>query len=179
MTHKQQGNILMNTLSKLLIKIAYIDFWLIVVSVFLLDLITKNFFLQYWQPYEVVEVLPFLNLVLAFNTGAAFSFLADAGGWQRWFFIILTIAVCIYLLVLLSQAKPQQRFYRVGLALIIAGALGNLYDRIMHGFVVDFIDFHINQWHWPAFNVADSGITIGAIMLIIQWWVLDKKEAGK
>lgn len=115
-----------------------------------------------------------LNLTLVHNTGAAFSFLSQAGGWQRWFFIALSSAVSIALIYWLSRLTRQRRWLAAALALIIGGALGNLWDRISLGFVIDFIDVYYARWHWPAFNIADSAICIGTAMLIIDSIWLDR-----
>lgn len=106
------------------------------------------------------------NLTLLYNKGAAFSFLANAGGWQRWFFLILTTAVSIFIYFWLRKLKPHQRLQYTALALILGGAIGNLIDRAIYGYVIDFIDVYYGSYHWPAFNIADSAITIGAFLLI-------------
>lgn len=139
--------------------------WLSAV-VLVIDQITKlaaEQFLTWGQP---VPLLPFLNLTLLYNTGAAFSFLSQAGGWQRWFFIVLAAVISLVLLGWLRKLEAGQRVTAAGLALILGGALGNLIDRLVYGHVVDFIDFYYGSWHWPAFNVADSAITVGAATLI-------------
>ena len=117
---------------------------------------------------RVIEVMPHFNLILAHNKGAAFSFLADAGGWQLWFFSILAIAISIGLIVWLSQLKRDERWLGIALALVLSGAIGNVIDRLIYGYVIDFIDWYIEGYHWPAFNIADSAIVIGAIMLLID-----------
>lgn len=122
-------------------------------------------FLQYHQP---VEVMPLFNFTLMYNKGAAFSFLADAGGWQRWFFLCLTSAVSIFIVSWLRKLKPHQILQYVALALILGGAIGNLIDRAIYGHVIDFLDVYFDNHHWPAFNIADSAITVGAILLIID-----------
>jgi len=118
-------------------------------------------------PGDVVHVSGFFNLVLVFNTGAAFSFLASASGWQREFFVVITLAAAIVIVMLLRRHHGE-RLFCVGLTLILGGAFGNLYDRLTLGKVVDFLDFHAFGWHWPAFNVADSAITVGAALLILE-----------
>ncbi len=118
-------------------------------------------------PGEIVRVTGHFNLVLVFNTGAAFSFLADASGWQREFFVGITL-VAAGVIVILLRRHGNERLFRLGLTSILGGALGNLYDRLALGKVVDFLDFHAFGWHWPAFNVADSAITIGAALLILD-----------
>lgn len=114
------------------------------------------------------EVLPFFNLTFVYNEGAAFSFLADAGGWQRWFFIGVSVFAGVILVVWLRGVQRAERWISIALTLILGGAIGNLYDRIMWGKVVDFLDFHWYGASFPAFNIADSAITIGAIMMIID-----------
>jgi len=114
---------------------------------------------------EVVEVTPFFNLVLAYNKGAAFSFLANAAGWQRELFIVIALAASIWIVYLLRKHSRQSLFC-AALSLVLAGAVGNVVDRILFGAVIDFLDFHAFGYHWPAFNVADSAITCGAALLI-------------
>lgn len=128
--------------------------------------------------YDPVAVLPSFNLMLAYNTGAAFSFLAGAGGWQRWFFLVLALTISIVLLIWLLRLKPQQKLQAAALALILGGAIGNVIDRALFGHVIDFIDlyhdvfagwwFFSKTGHWPAFNIADMAISSGAILLIID-----------
>jgi signal peptidase II len=142
--------------------------WLaLAATIAVLDQLTKWGLAHYIAPGQVVEVTPFFNLVHVFNRGAAFSFLADAGGWQRTFFIVVTLAAIAFILYLLRRHADETLFC-LGLTLILGGAVGNLYDRVAHGHVVDFLDFHAAGWHWPAFNVADSGITVGAALLVID-----------
>jgi signal peptidase II len=119
------------------------------------------------DPYLPVPLVPSLNLTLMYNEGAAFSFLAGAGGWQRWFFAGLAAAVTLALGVWLHRLKPGERLTAAGIALVIGGALGNLIDRVQTGRVVDFIDFYVGAWHWPAFNLADSAITLGVALLLL------------
>lgn len=141
--------------------------WLaIAAGVVALDLATKAWISSAFRYGEVREVTPFFNLVLVHNQGAAFSFLADAGGWQRWFFTAVAMAISITLLVLL----PRQRnpWVAAAMALVLGGALGNLWDRLALGHVVDFIQVHAAGHYFPAFNVADSAITIGVILLLLD-----------
>jgi len=140
-------------------------FWLSLIVV-ILDQAIKFWVQLVLVPYEHLPVLPFFNLTLVFNKGAAFSFLSDAGGWQRGFFIALASCVAVALAVWLMRTSPRERLLAFGLALIIGGALGNLIDRIVLGHVVDFLDFHWAGWHWPAFNVADSAISVGVAALL-------------
>jgi signal peptidase II len=118
--------------------------------------------------HQPVPVLPWFNLMLTYNTGAAFSFLADAGGWQRWFFLGLGSAVSIGLVIWLTRLKPEEKWLAVALALILGGAVGNLIDRAWLGQVIDFIQLYYDRWYWPAFNIADSAITLGATLLVVD-----------
>lgn len=143
--------------------------WLAVLVV-VLDLVTKamaSAWLTYGQP---VEVLPVFNLTLLHNTGAAFSFLAGHEGWQRWFFAVIAIGASIGLSVWMSRLKAHETLLAAALALIIGGALGNLYDRLVHGYVVDFLSFYWGPYYFPAFNLADVAITLGAFGLIWESW---------
>lgn len=142
--------------------------WLLIsVVVVALDLWTKFLVQESLSFGEFVPVWPVFNLTLTYNPGAAFSFLADAGGWQRYFFALVAVIAVVVMLVWLLRLK-QQPLLSCALALVIGGALGNLYDRIMLGHVVDFLDFYWGDYHFPAFNLADSAITLGAILLIID-----------
>lgn len=141
--------------------------WLSVLVV-VLDQLSKQLataLLDYARP---VELLPVFDLTLLHNTGAAFSFLASAGGWQRWLFALLAGAVSVVLVVWIKRLKAHETWLAIALALVLGGALGNLYDRVVLGYVVDFISVHYQQSYFPAFNLADSAITLGAIMLIID-----------
>jgi signal peptidase II len=150
--------------------------WLwITLGVIVLDFATKQLVLAAFRPGEEKVVLPFFSLVLAFNPGAAFSFLADASGWQRWFFSTIAIVASVVIVWLLR--KGGSRWYCVALALILGGALGNVWDRLTTGLVVDFLLFHWRGWAYPAFNVADSAITIGAVMLIVDSFRSRRTEA--
>lgn len=134
--------------------------------VLFLDQGTKILAEYYLKLHQSVELFPFMNLTLMQNHGAAFSFLADAGGWQRWFFVVLTVVITVFLLRWLRGLPAEQRGLAVAIALVIGGAVGNLIDRVQYGYVIDFLDFHAMGWHWPAFNVADSAITVGALILM-------------
>lgn len=137
--------------------------------VILLDQATKAVIELRFELFDVKPVLPFLDLTLLYNTGAAFSFLAGASGWQRWFFIGLGTAVSLAILYWMRQLDARRNaLLSSGLALILGGALGNVIDRVWHGHVIDFIHFHYRQWEFPAFNVADTSITIGAALLILD-----------
>jgi len=147
--------------------------WLLVSAlVVALDMWTKDIASSSLTLYRPVELTSWLNMTLAHNYGAAFSFLSDAGGWQRWLFTALAVVVTAVLLVWLLRLPARDRLTAAGLALIIGGAIGNLTDRIRHGYVVDFIDVYYRDWHWPAFNVADSAITCGVILLLLDGLVL-------
>jgi signal peptidase II len=142
------------------------------VSVIALDQLVKWLVVTHLRPFEPVPVLsPVLDFILLFNTGAAFSFLADAQGWQRWLFIALAFAASIGIVVWLGRLKARsQGLLAASLALILGGALGNVIDRFALGHVVDFIDVHWKGHHFPAFNVADSAITVGAALLLLDVW---------
>ncbi len=131
------------------------------------DQFTKVLILGYYQLGDATFVTSFFNIVRVHNSGAAFSFLASASGWQRWFFTILGIAAALFILWML-KSHSGQKLVSFALACILGGAVGNVIDRMMHGYVVDFLDFHYAGWHFPAFNIADSAITIGAICLILD-----------
>ncbi|RYX93547.1 MAG: lipoprotein signal peptidase [Comamonadaceae bacterium] len=131
------------------------------------DQFTKVLILGYYRLGDSTYVTSFFNVVRAHNTGAAFSFLADAAGWQRWFFTGIGVAAALFILWML-RSHSGQKLFAFALACILGGAVGNVIDRTMHGYVVDFLDFHYGNWHFPAFNVADSAITIGAICLILD-----------
>jgi signal peptidase II len=136
--------------------------------IILADWQTKQMVSEALELYRPHEVTSWLNITLAHNYGAAFSFLSDAGGWQRWFFIVLASGVSLVLTVWLLRLPREEWMTGLGLGLVIGGAIGNLIDRIQLGYVVDFIDFHFNGWHYPAFNVADSAITTGVVVLLID-----------
>lgn len=149
------------------------------VVVIALDQLTKQIALAMLTPYTPHAVVPgFLNWTLAFNTGAAFSFLHDAGGWQRWLFSALAIGVCAVLVVWLRRLPRGEWRTALPLALVIGGALGNLIDRVRLGRVTDFIEVYHQQWSWPAFNVADSAISVGAVLLIVFGLGSRKAPAG-
>lgn len=141
--------------------------WLALLII-ILDQYTKTLVMRNIELYQAVEVLPFFNLTHVYNTGAAFSFLHDAGGWQRWFFTVIALAVSALILWWLKQTSKQQIMLPIAFCLIIGGALGNAYDRLVLGHVVDFLVVYYQNWSWPAFNVADSAISLGALLLIID-----------
>ncbi|MEH6651033.1 MAG: signal peptidase II [Motiliproteus sp.] len=129
--------------------------------------------LEYARP---VTLLPVFDLTLLFNKGAAFSFLADQPGWQRWFFSSIAVAVGAYLLLWLSRTPKAERRLNIALTMVLAGAIGNLIDRLSYGHVVDFISLHWQQYYYPAFNVADSTITVGVVLLLWDAWVSGKQN---
>jgi signal peptidase II len=141
--------------------------WLSVLVV-VVDQATKYLAEALLVMHQPVPVLSWFNLMLTYNTGAAFSFLADAGGWQRWFFLGLGSAVSIGLVIWLTRLKPEEKGLAVALALILGGAVGNLIDRAWLGQVIDFIQLYYDRWYWPAFNIADSAITLGATLLVVD-----------
>lgn len=143
-----------------------------------LDQTTKALAELYLDPFRPLEILPSFNLVLAYNQGAAFSFLSNAGGWQRYFFIILTTVIVVMLVRWLRNLKDDgKRLLPAGLSLVIGGAVGNLIDRVSTGRVVDFLDVYYQTWHWPAFNVADSAIFVGVALLLIDSFFPSDREA--
>ncbi|MBP8852685.1 MAG: signal peptidase II [Moraxellaceae bacterium] len=149
--------------------------WLALIII-VLDQATKWYFSATMQLGDSINLLPGFNWTLAHNYGAAFSFLHDAGGWQRWFFAGIALVVSGGILFWLRSVPANARFLACALVLVLGGALGNLYDRMMLGYVVDFVHVYYGTWHFPAFNIADAGITVGAIMLIIDSLFLEKKR---
>jgi signal peptidase II len=131
------------------------------------DQFTKTLILGYYKLGDSTYVLNFFNIVRAHNTGAAFSFLQNAGGWQRWLFTGIGLVATVFIIWML-RSHAGQKLFAFALACILGGAVGNVVDRLMHGYVVDFLDFHWSGWHFPAFNIADSAITIGAACLILD-----------
>jgi signal peptidase II len=155
--------------------LSLLRYFAIALIILLLDQLSKWSALSNLQMGVPEYVLPFMNWLLLFNPGAAFSFLAQGSGWQRWFFTIVGLLACIYIVWLLRK-NQNDKLLCVALSLILGGALGNVLDRIMFGAVVDFIDLHYANWHWPAFNIADSAICIGAALII---WGELRKSFGK
>ena len=148
-------------------RIAWLHWLWLSLIVFVLDQVTKYAISANFQYGESRYVFSWFNLVLAHNTGAAFSFLASASGWQREFFIALTVTISLALMWMLKNHHTN-RGLSIALALVIGGALGNLYDRVLHGYVVDFVQWHVAGYFWPAFNVADSAICLGAGLLVFD-----------
>ena len=142
--------------------------WLgIALAIILLDQFTKTLILGYFQLGDSRTVTSFFNVVRVHNTGAAFSFLAGASGWQRWFFVGLGAVAAIFIVWML-KSHGGQRLFGWALSLILGGAIGNVVDRLLHGYVVDFIQVHAGGWYFPSFNIADSAITVGAVCLILD-----------
>ena len=142
--------------------------WLsISAAVVALDLYTKHLIEAAFQFGEQLKITAFFDLVRYHNEGAAFGFLNDAGGWQKWFFTAISVFAVIVITYLIKK-NPSQKLFCFGLALVLGGAIGNLYDRITLGYVVDFLNFHIGDYYWPAFNVADSAICVGVAILLID-----------
>lgn len=151
--------------------------WLSVL-VIVLDQVSKAWIQSVFEPYQMLEVTSFFNLVLVFNEGAAFSFLSDAGGWQRWFFVVVACGVSVVLALWLARLDPRERLEGWALGLVIGGALGNVIDRVWLAKVVDFLDFHWAGYHWPAFNVADIAISCGVVLLLLAGFVGGRTKAG-
>ena len=149
--------------------------WLSVL-VLVIDQASKFYFEGSLTMYQQIVVIPdYFSWTLAYNTGAAFSFLADAAGWQRWFFAAIALVVSVVLAVWLKRLKPGETWLALALALVLGGAVGNLLDRILFGHVVDFILLHWqHRWYFPAFNIADSAITVGAILLALDMFKSEK-----
>ena len=141
--------------------------WLAIV-VIIADQLTKYVASTSLVMHTPVAVMPMFNWTLMHNTGAAFSFLADAGGWQRWFFAIIAVVVSVVIVLWIKRLQQHEKWQAIALALILGGAIGNVIDRIWLGYVVDFIQVYYQQWYWPAFNIADSAISIGVAMIIID-----------
>ena len=131
------------------------------------DQFTKVLILGYYRLGDATYVTSFFNIVRVHNTGAAFSFLASASGWQRWFFTGIGIVAALFIIWML-KSHAGQKLFSFAMACILGGAVGNVVDRTLHGYVVDFLDFHYGNWHFPAFNIADSAITVGAVCLILD-----------
>ena len=149
-------------------------------AVLLADQLTKALVVTYMQEYQRIAIWPFFDLVRRHNTGAAFSILADASGWQHWLFIGLAVVVSGWI-IWWQWRLPRQnhRVLALGLALVLGGAIGNVVDRLVHGYVIDFLLFYYREWQYPAFNVADSAITIGVILIVVDGMFLEHKRGGR
>lgn len=168
-------------LNKKLSKRTLLGLFALVFVVLLVDQTTKIWANNAIELYEKIPVIDgVFNLTLAYNKGAAFSFLANQTGWQRWFFTGLALVVSLVLLVWLFRLKPQEKWLGVCLALILGGAVGNLIDRVLYGHVIDFLDFFYKNNHWPAFNVADMAICVGGVsMVLVSFLVNEDKNKTK
>ncbi|MDD1618633.1 MAG: signal peptidase II [Methylococcaceae bacterium] len=149
--------------------------WLSLLAV-ILDQASKLAIAGSMQLYQSIEIVPYFNLTYVHNTGAAFSFLSEAGGWQRWFFAGLALVISVVIAVWLARLKQHETLLAVALSLILGGAIGNLIDRLAYGYVIDFLDVYYQTWHWPAFNIADSAITLGVILMLVESFGLVKPE---
>jgi signal peptidase II len=141
--------------------------WLSLLAL-VLDQWSKHIIDGSMQLYQSIPVLPYFNLTYVHNTGAAFSFLSQAGGWQRWFFAALAFTVSVVITIWLARLNKHESLLAAALSLILGGAVGNLIDRLLYGYVIDFLDVYYQNWHWPAFNIADSAITVGVVLMIAE-----------
>ena len=154
--------------------------WLWLTCLFLIvDQITKHLTVSSMELYESIEVFSFFSITYVHNPGAAFSFLADQSGWQRWFFTVIAAVASIIFIVWLAKTPKENKLLSIAFALLLSGAVGNLIDRVLFGYVIDFLDFHIGNNHWPAFNVADSAIFIGAALMIFDSFLGNEKNDEK
>lgn len=159
---------------------ARLALWIsIILLILVMDYYTKQWASNVLELYRPREVQSWLNFTLAHNYGAAFSFLSDQPGWQRWFFTILGTGISLFLLVWLLRLPAREKLTGVALSLVLGGAIGNLMDRVNLGYVVDFIDVHARGWHWPAFNIADSAISAGVVLLLIDGLILQRLRLAK
>ena len=141
--------------------------WLSFISL-VLDQWSKIAIIQSFQLYESVEITSFFNITYVRNLGAAFSFLSDAGGWQRWFFTAIAVVISTIIVIWIYRLKKHETLLAVALALVLGGAIGNLIDRVAYGYVIDFLDFYYQNNHWPAFNIADSSIFLGVFLMLLE-----------
>ncbi|MFP3036810.1 MAG: signal peptidase II [Arsenophonus sp. ER-BJ3-MAG3] len=151
-------------------------FWLwLTILIFIADFSTKKLILNNFRLYETIPLSSYFNLSYVQNTGVAFGFLADEGEWRIWFFTFIAITICFLLITASYRQNINKKLSNIAYALVIGGALGNLSDRLIYGFVIDFIDFYIGDWHWPTFNIADTAISIGVILIIFDI-LIDRKN---
>lgn len=150
--------------------------WWLTVTFLVLDQITKHWVAGSFYLYESVNILPFFSFTYVHNTGAAFSFLADQGGWQRWFFTAIATIASVVFIVWLSKTPKENKLLSIAFALMLSGAVGNLIDRALFGYVIDFIDFHWAGYRFPAFNIADSAIFVGAVLMIAESFINGEKS---
>ncbi|RYZ83957.1 MAG: lipoprotein signal peptidase [Moraxellaceae bacterium] len=152
--------------------------YIVALAVMIVDQISKVYASAQLSYGEPIQITSFFNFTLLHNHGAAFSFLSEAGGWQRWFFAIIAIVVSSVLIVWIARSSKQDKRECFALAFILGGAIGNLYDRVVLGHVVDFIVIHYQDNYWPAFNIADSAITLGAFILIAEMFLMKEKKSN-
>jgi len=151
--------------------------WLWVsVIVIALDQITKSIAVDQLQLYQSAAMFSGFSFTLMHNVGAAFSFLSDASGWQRWLFTAIAIVVSAAIIMWIKRLAQDQRMTAIALTMILGGAIGNLWDRVVLGYVIDFIDVYYGDHHWPAFNIADSAISVGAALLILDWFLTARQQ---
>jgi len=141
--------------------------WLSVLTV-IIDQLSKIWVDSNMSLYQSIPVFPGFNITYVHNFGAAFSFLSEAGGWQRWFFTLLAATISIGIIIWLKRLKPEETLSAISLGLILGGAIGNLIDRVIYGYVIDFFDVYYQTWHWPVFNIADSAITAGVALMLYE-----------
>jgi len=143
--------------------------------VLILDQLSKIWIDTSMSLYQSIPVFPGFSITYARNYGAAFSFLSDAGGWQRWFFAALAAGISVGLVIYLKSLKKDETLLAVSLSLILGGAVGNLIDRVTYGYVIDFLDVYYQAYHWPVFNIADSAITVGVVFMLFESFVVKEK----
>jgi signal peptidase II len=156
---------------------AQLKFLWLSVLIIVCDQIAKYWAVTQLPFHQAVNVMPYFDWYLTYNRGAAFSFLADAGGWQRWFFTITTILISTVIFFWIKKLEPNERLTATALSLILGGAIGNVIDRIYLGYVVDYVQIWLGNYPWPAFNIADAAISIGAVILILTSFTDSKKSA--
>jgi signal peptidase II len=152
--------------------------WLSLLAV-ILDQASKLAIAATMHLFQSIQIIPFFKLTYVHNTGAAFSFLSEAGGWQRWLFAGLALLISIVIAVWLARLEKHETLLAIALALILGGAAGNLIDRLAYGYVIDFIDVYYRSWHWPAFNIADSAITLGVILMLAESFGLGHSKTAQ
>lgn len=152
--------------------------WLSLLAL-LLDQVSKLLVAGNMRLYDSIALMPGFNLTYVHNTGAAFSLLSEAGGWQRWLFAALAVIISAVLSVWLSRLQQHEKMQAIALALVLGGAVGNLIDRLAYGYVIDFLDVYYQSWHWPAFNIADSAITVGVFLLMLDSFGIGKAKEEK
>lgn len=157
-------------------KIVYFGIAILAIAI---DQLTKWMASSHLTLHEQNPVMPSFNLTLMHNYGAAFSFLSNAGGWQRWFFTIVAIVISVVLVVWITRLKDNEKWLGISLSLVLGGAIGNLIDRLAYGYVVDFIQWYYDRFYWPAFNIADSAIFVGAAMLLISSFFTEEETDQK